>query len=357
MPVQGFSSLVTGGQDTYFALQDNGFGTLANSPSYPLRWYRVQPDLDSNKPHGGPVTILGIVSLSDPDRQYPFPLVQDDPARTFHGADFDPESFVRLKDGTFWVGEEFGPSLLHFDAEGRLLAAPVPIPVTPPLRPYGHGSYFLRTPDNPGLRFGDHQKSPDELANLPRSGGIEGLARNADGSLIYASVEKPLRDDPERLRRSILEFDPAKGSFTSRFWFYRADSEGGSIASLEAFTDRVFLLIERDENDGAEAVTKRIYRVDLDDLDDEGYLKKTLICDLLNIRDNLGFTTAEAGALGLGGNYSFPYVTPESLVILDPLTLLVCNDNNYPMSTGRRPPSTPDDNEFIRIQLVDPIQP
>jgi len=31
------------------------------------------------------------------------------------GFDLDVESFVIAKDGTFWVGEEFGPYLLHFD--------------------------------------------------------------------------------------------------------------------------------------------------------------------------------------------------------------------------------------------------
>ena len=39
----------------------------------------------------------------------------------------------------------------------------------------------------------------------------------------------------------------------------------------------------------------------------------------------------------------------------DDATLLVANDNNFPMSSGRRPPRTPDDNEFIRIRLHTPL--
>jgi hypothetical protein len=356
VPVQGFSSLLPDTSGRWLALQDNGFGAMANSGDYPLRWYRLQLDLDGNKPHGGPVKVLEQVTLSDPDSKVPFPLARTAAGRPLCGADFDPESFVQLPDSTFWVGEEFGPSLLHFDARGRLLSAPVPVPVAPPLRPHGRGSYFLRTPDHPDLRTGQTSKPAEELANLPRSGGCEGLARNSDGSLLYVAVEKAMVGDPDPRRRSLLEFDPAKERFTSRFWFYRVDEPAVSVASFEAFNNRVFLVTERDGQEGAGARIKRIYRVDLDEVDADGYLKKQLVCDLLDLRDNLGFSAAEDGAEGLGPDYSFPYVTPESLIILGASTLLVCNDNNYPFSTGRRP-GHPDDTEFIRIQLPEPIKP
>jgi hypothetical protein len=39
------------------------------------------------------------------------------------GADFDVESIVRAADGTYWIGDEFGPFLLHFSATGTLLEA------------------------------------------------------------------------------------------------------------------------------------------------------------------------------------------------------------------------------------------
>jgi len=357
VPVQGFSSLLPLADGSFLALQDNGFGTLANSPDYPLRWFQLHLDLESNKPHGGTVTVEQVTTLRDPEHLTPFPLVHDDSTRTLRGADFDPESFVRLDDGTFWVGDEFGPCLLHFSGDGRLLESPVPVPVPPALRPFGHGSYILRSPDHPDLRFGGTARPAAELANLPRSGGIEGLARNHDGSLLFVSVEKALRDDPRHRRRSILEFDTDSGHFTSRFWFYRTDTEHCSLSSLEAFSDNVLLVLERDEGQGDQARVKRIYRVDLRRTDDDGFLAKTLVCDLLRIRDNLGFTAQEEGALGFGPDYSFPYVTPESLVILDQRTLLVVNDNNYPMSSGRRPPDTPDDSEFIRIRLPESIRP
>lgn len=354
VPVQGFSSLHRLSETTFLALQDNGFGTRNNSPRFPLRWYELEVDLESNKPNGGPVTVNGFVTLSDPDRHFIFPLVQPDSTRVLHGGDFDPESCVVMEDRTIWIGEEFGPYLLHFDAQGKLLAPPVLVPVAGPLRPYGRGSYFLRSPDNPDLTNGKNPKPIDELANVPRSGGIEGLAAGPEGKLLYLTVEKAMIGDPDQKRRTILEFDPGLNRFTSRFWFYPADSPKTSLASLEWVNSEVFLVLERGPGQGADAQIKRIYQVDLSTAKEGVFLEKKLVCDLLNIRDSFGFSTAEEGAIGLGPHYQFPYVTPEAMLLVDHRTLILCNDNNYPMSSGRRA-DVPDDNEFIRIQLSNPL--
>ena len=39
---------------------------------------------------------------------------------------FDAEGIVRLADGTFWIGDENGPSIAHFAADGRMIARYVP---------------------------------------------------------------------------------------------------------------------------------------------------------------------------------------------------------------------------------------
>jgi hypothetical protein len=351
LPVQGFSSIVLRDGGDCVALQDNGFGTMANSPDYPLGWFHLHLKLDDPPPSGGAVEVLDFVPWSDPERRIPFAVtLADSSGRPLTGADFDPESFVRMNDGSFWAGEEFGPYLVHVGPDGAILEKPVPIPVVPPLRAFSRGSPVLRTPDHPDLRFLRKEEMRLELANLPRSGGIEGLARNTAGDRI-AAVEKPLIDDQERTRRVILEFDPARHGFSGAFWFYEADREDVSLTSLEGVNDRIFLVMERDTAEGLAAQIKRIYRVDLEKIDSRGYLKKNLVCDLLDIRDADGLTRAEDGAVGLGEAFSFPFVTPECLAVVDDRTILVANDNNYPLSAGRRPPGTPDDNEFILLRL------
>jgi hypothetical protein len=67
------------------------------------------------------------------------------------------------------------------------------------------------------------------------------------------------------------------------------------------------------------------------------------------ITDRDGLSQTEAGALGVGPVFTFPFVTIEDVYPVDDRTLLVLNDNNYPFSSGRRPGKAPDDNEFILL--------
>lgn len=350
-PVQGFSSLVAAG-DELLALQDNGLGTLANSADSPLRWYRLRPDWRT-----GALTVTGVVALRDPDRLLPWPLAGVERLRRdrlLSGADLDPEAMVAMDDGTFWLADEFGPSLVHVGADGAVLDKPALVAVPVALREFARGSPYLRTPDHPDFRALRTDASRRDLANLPRSGGIEGLARSADGRLLYAAVEKGLLDDPDPARRVILEFDPARRNATGRAWFYRAAAPGVSLSSLEADGAGGLLVLERDAQEGRLAAIKRVYRVVPGQVEADGFLAKTLVCDLLAIADERGLTRRERGTIGLGPRFSLPQVTPECLLVVDDSTLVVGIDNNYPFSAGRRA-GRPDENEIVRLRLNAPL--
>jgi glycerophosphoryl diester phosphodiesterase len=131
-PVQGFSGVQVADDNTFWFLSDNGFGAKNNSADYLLRIYRVDPSFRGAEAGNGSVKILNFIQLSDPNGNIPFPIVNEDTGdRLLTGADFDIESFTFGNDGTLWVGDEFGPYLLHFDASGRLLEAPIETPNIP----------------------------------------------------------------------------------------------------------------------------------------------------------------------------------------------------------------------------------
>ncbi|MFC5815145.1 esterase-like activity of phytase family protein [Nonomuraea harbinensis] len=317
-PVQGFSGIVPRGGGVYEMLSDNGFGSKGNSADFLLRVHRVEPDL-----RGGTVKVLGGFDLADPDRHITFPITRED--RRLTGADFDVESIVRATDGTYWIGDEFGPFLLHFSSTGRLLEAPIPLP-------------GVQAPENPFLNGAE--------PNLGRSKGFEGMARSLDGKRLYPLLEGTVSGDPAGTLR-MYEFDVRKRAYTGKRWTYPLDAPGHAIGDAVVVDRNRFLIIERDGAQGDAARTKKIYLADVRDRNQDGVMDKTLVADLLDIANPKGLG-------GFGKTFRFPFETIEDVAILDDRTLIVANDNNFPFSTGRTP-GKPDDNEFITIKLPRPL--
>ncbi len=128
-PVQGFSGVQFADQNTFWFMPDNGYGAKTNSSDFLLRIYRVDPNFRGTEAGDGSVNVLNFIQLADPDRKASFQIVNENTTeRLLTGADFDIESFNLANDGTIWIGEEFGPYLLHFDATGKLLDAPISTP-------------------------------------------------------------------------------------------------------------------------------------------------------------------------------------------------------------------------------------
>src|SRR5262249_30845285 len=129
-----------------------------------------------------PETILigNFISLRDPNHVLTFPIVNGATTeRLLTGGDFDVESVQRAKDGSLWVGDEFGPFLLHFDSTGVLLDGPYEIP-------------GVRSPNNPFLQ-------PGEPTRAQSSRGFEAISLAPGGGRIYAALEGALSDDPNQL--------------------------------------------------------------------------------------------------------------------------------------------------------------
>lgn len=329
--IPGFSAMIDNGDGTFWAMPDNGFGAKGNSADFLLRLYHITPEWETADGGAGEVHVGDHISLRDPDGRIPFPIVNGSTAeRLLTGADFDIESVARQADGSFWIGEEFGPFLLHVDATGKVLAPPVEFP----------GG---RSPANPYL-------TPGETPRVRSSRGFEAMAASAGGTTLYPIVEGSFTDDPVLRRRYIYEFDTATATYTGRTWQYETDTDDNVIG--DAFTVRHgrVLLIERDDFDGPAAVTKRLYQIDLQHTDAAGFVEKELVVDLLNIANPAGIGTAGPPAYGVGDPFSFPLVSVEVVLELRDGKILVGNDNNYPGNDARIT-GTPDDTEMIVLDL------
>jgi len=376
-PLPGFSGMIPAStRGRFIGLPDNGYGAQGNSADFVLGFYIVTPHFKTTgdgTTSRGPVTVNSFTPFSDPNRLLDASCITDGPvynrayyyptgsailvdpsikARTLlTGADFDVESIARMDDGTFWVGEEFGPYLLHFDARGRLLSLPVRHPV-------------LRAPQNP-------QNIVAGPANLPSSRGFESMTRNADGSKLYVTTEASIDSQTDKRMLEIYEFDTATEQYTGRTFKYAKDSSDYITGAVNNATnvfvtgdlthvarDR-YIIIERDDFQGPPSSLnpprqKKLYLIDLKEADKvTGVLKKRLLVDLLDIADpkDIGGPLLETPA----NRFNFPLQSVESVTVVDDFTLLVGLDNNYPGGNGRVP-GTPDGTEIITLRSKVPLR-
>jgi hypothetical protein len=92
-----------------------------------------------------------------------------------HGV--DAECLVRLSDGTFWIGDENGPSLMHFSPDGRMLMRHVPRGTD--------GEYA-------GARYDVAGTLPAIIAKRQANRGIEACAISPDERFLYFVMQNPL---------------------------------------------------------------------------------------------------------------------------------------------------------------------
>lgn len=361
-PVQGFSGVLAGPRKNVFHfLVDNGFGSQGNSADALLRAYAVEVTWRTREGGAGSVAPADWHSgrerdhfdastrlqLNDAHRKLTLPIQADhahyynnpaNPAvdarirngRLLTGADFDVESIRRDRNGHYWFGDEFGPYLVKTDARGTVLRSEISMP----------GVYAPQHKDVVAGRA---------VANLPGSGGFEGMAINKSGTRLYTLLERTVNGDATGTLR-IDEFDTQSERYTGRRFIYPLDALGTNIGDMVAVDDRRFIVLERNGGTAttpattpANAPFKKVYLIDLEDVADNGVARKTELVDLMKLADPHDLNGDGAT------NFTFPYVTIEDVLILDDRTLLVVNDNNYPYGGGRALAS--DNTEFLRIRL------
>ncbi|MEU6090010.1 esterase-like activity of phytase family protein [Streptomyces sp. NPDC047085] len=130
-------------------------------------------------------------------------------ALSFNPNGLDTEGIVRAADGTFWLVDEYGPSLVHVSARGKVLTRYVPKGLN------------LTGADYPVV-----EALPSVLLHRKINRGFEGLAQLPCGDLVVA-LQSPLSlpdasaGDASRTTR-LLRFSPGKKAVTAEY-AYRFD--------------------------------------------------------------------------------------------------------------------------------------
>lgn len=156
----------------------------------------------------------------------------------------DSESIVAAPDGTFWVSDEYGPHIVHYNAEGVEMERISPIGV------------------NTGTR-----KLPAVFAKRRPNRGMEGMCMTPDGKMLVGTMQSTMYVPTKVLATNttltrIVTFNLATGQ-TKQYLYKQNGGASDSVCDITPISNTEFLVIERDGNFGSAGGTKKVYRINL----------------------------------------------------------------------------------------------
>ncbi|MFD9188638.1 esterase-like activity of phytase family protein [Streptomyces phaeochromogenes] len=149
----------------------------------------------------------------------------------------DTEGIVRAEDGTFWLVDEYGPSLIHVSARGKMLTRYVPKGL--------------------GLTGADYrvvEALPAVLLHRKINRGFEGLAQLPGGDLVMA-VQSPL---------SLPDTDAGEASLTTRL--LRFSTKKRAVTAEYAYRFDPVNVVDPSEDDTSELKISSVVAVGRDRL-------------------------------------------------------------------------------------------
>lgn len=193
------------------------------------------------------------------------PELESEPAFGMDGKAFEPdprgfdtEGIAALPGGGFWVGDEFGPSLVRLDGEGRVTVRLVP------------ESVALEAP------YRVERRLPAIAARRQLNRGFEALALSRCGKWLYLAFQSPLAHPDKAAHEAarhvrLWRLDAESGRIDAQFLypldppesFGRDMAKGGfkrsdiKVSELAALGGEALLVLERG------TLTTKLYRIDL----------------------------------------------------------------------------------------------
>ena len=247
-----------------FEMQDNG--QIIKIKEILLKDASGQPisGLPNPKAFGGthevPYDAAGKVMTVNPD--LPFDEITNPINNDING--LDPEGLAALKDGSFWVSDEYGPHLVHYDADGVEI---------------GRINPFTNDARNNVMSNGKPILLPTEFINRRANRGIESLTIIPDQSTLVGVMESSM-DSPDKSGRGssltrIIAINLLTGQITQHL--YRLNSTQHVVSGITAINGHEFYVIEHDRKFPMQdkSAQKYIYKIDMNAATDITAIRET----------------------------------------------------------------------------------
>lgn len=236
-------------------------------------------------------------------------------------------------DDTFWISEEYGPSIVQVKRDGTILQRLVP-----------KGMAAMMDSKLVPLK----EVFPASYLNRRQNRGMEAVSITPDGKWMFAAMQSPLRNPDKSADNSrslrILKIELSTPKPVAEYAYATDDAKLFKdlkqadivISDLFAVNENTLLIDERDKNAGSKAQVKKLYLTDLSaatnilsNYDDVQKAGKTLEqMDAAELAKNGIVPPAKRTILDAVG-FQYPYEKIEGITVVDGNKLVIINDNDF----------------------------
>ena len=319
----GISAIAwTGKEDLYWCLPDRG--PLDGAVNWKCRIHQIR--ITANGQSTLKTELVSTVLLKD-KRDIVFTgLASAFEATENHTRRLDPEGVRVGSNGNLFVSDEYGPRLIEFLPNGRMVREiEMPEHLTAAI---------------PGVSYAT--ESPHNISGRSCNRGMEGLAISADRKHLFGLMQSPLLQDSYREKLTDypkgvscrLPVFETSGAFCTEY-LYPLENRSNVLNEILAYDEDRFITIERDGKAGVEAQCKKLMLISISNASNirgveklppnqlpaaTKVIKKQIFIDLLDPKWNLAGQGMPEKIEGLAFGPDFP--NGDKL-------LVVASDNDF----------------------------
>lgn len=254
----GFGSGIayTGYKDFFIAVSDRGPFDGVTDPAYPDRFHIFRFTLDPDNKTITPGLVDTRLFMNRTGENFVGESSAFNTQRPAKSLRFDPEGVRVTHNGRLLVSDEYGRYIYEFNRFGKL-------------------RHRIRVPDKFEIENPSADGNTELMTNTKgrqANRGMEGLAISPDGGILFGLMQNPLIQDgalDQSFKRIGINSRLLKvnlGAGLTQEFVYQIEPGNGSkngMNEILAVNDHQFMVIERDGKAGTDALTKKIYLIDI----------------------------------------------------------------------------------------------